>query len=303
MDSVCVYLQFPRHLDDHSLFFKFRRIRRTLMFADEYATMTKGALFTGHRWALSPVILFRYALSEPHMALDRSLFTADLRGELAPLSLAPFRWEAEAGFFFADSLLSLPFLLVDAHRVFTLVGPLFYFVALAFFLATFRGATSFLLLRSEDQGFPTTTSYYSRQWVWDHYRHQKTTGSLEQLEKLYMFLPAPLLMAAGSVFEGAEHPKARALLRQGETLFLNQEKHLPPRAFLQRRLRRQGSLGQGKSFFLDLLLSRKGFVLPFGEYLLSPRYEFLRHNFLHFGDRFLLYIAYYYSQDPWIPLC
>lgn len=125
---------------------------------------------------------------------------------------------------------------------------------------------------------------------------------MDQLEKLYLFPPALLLVEAGSVFEGPEHPEARALLRRGENHFLNQEWHLPTRAFLKRRLRHQGSLGGGKSFFLDLLLSRKGFVLPFGEYLLSSRYEFLRYNFLHFGDRFLLYIAYYYSQDPWVPL-
>lgn len=269
MDSFCLYLQFPRHLDDHSLFFKYRRIRRALMFAKEYSMISKGALFTGHRWALSPVILFRYASGEP-------------------LALAT----------------DIPFLLVDGHRAFTFVGPLFYFVALLFFLGTFRGAASFLLLRPEDKGFPTTTSIYSRQWVWDHYRHRKTSGSLDQLEKIYMFPPALLLVEAGTVFEGPEHPEARALLRRGENLFLNSERRrLPAPRFLNRRLRRQGSLGGGKSFFLDLLLSRKGFVLPFGEYLLSPRYEFLRHNFLHFGDRFLLFIAYYYSQDPWIPLC
>lgn len=165
MDSVCVYLQFPRHLDDHSLFFKYRRIRRSLMFAKEYAMISKGALFTGHRWALSPVILFRYALSEPHMALGRSLFSRDLLGELAPLSLVPFRWEMDShpSPFGRESLLSLPFLLVDAHRVFTLFGPLFYFIALFFFLGTFGGASSFLLLRPEDHGFPTTTSFYSRQ--------------------------------------------------------------------------------------------------------------------------------------------
>lgn len=225
MDSVCVYLQFPRHLDDYSLFFKYRRIRRALMFAKEYSMMSKGAFFTGHRWALSPVILFRYALSEPHMALGRPLFSRDLLGELAPLSLAPFRWETEfsSSSFERESLLSLPFLLVDAHRVFTLVGPFFYFVALFFFLGTFGGAASFLLLRPEDQGFPTTTSLYSRQWVWDHYRHRHTTGSLDQLEKLYLFPPALLLVEAGSVFEGPEHPEARALLRRGENLFLNQE--------------------------------------------------------------------------------
>lgn len=122
---------------------------------------------------------------------------------------------------------------------------------------------------------------------------------MKDLEQLYWFPVSGLLVEAGARFEGPEHPAARALFRRGENFFLEQQKQLAlPLASLKGRLQRQGSLGRGKSFLLEQLLSRQGVVLPFGQYLLSPRYEFLRSNFLHFGDRFLLFLAYYYSQEP-----
>lgn len=91
LDSLCVYLQFPRHLSDYSLFFKYRRVRRAALFAKEFSFISKGALFTGHHWALSPLILFRYALSEPYLARGRLYEGLELPGQLLPLSFVPLR--------------------------------------------------------------------------------------------------------------------------------------------------------------------------------------------------------------------
>lgn len=65
LDRICIYVQFPRILDEYTMFSRVRRFRHASLFLDEYATIHKGAFFTGHHWALSPMILFRYAADEP----------------------------------------------------------------------------------------------------------------------------------------------------------------------------------------------------------------------------------------------